>query len=328
VDFNYKHDQTVLKVIENLTIQPVILLYCLPYSLADNRDMITRQVKNMADNNHKKESLSQQTHQTIDVIGADNLVINDVMTADNAPYTGQLSADSITIQAENAPDSMVNEEYSMVNADDRQTDNSENIEFFDKISILELQKKYNIKRDALYKRMGYLRITTYKVSGRACLYAEQVAHMDGLHEHIKGGHPMDTYPKPEPTGPSLKQDKSLHIVEDEPYSEDNVKTSSSIVMSPNSTVEPTRNTPSPTVINTVISQADVEQIKSEAQQRVKAKRLAVIQVARAYEENLDKLPFEIQQEIKEAEMAAISTPLSHKNYYDPNALAQLAIQNL
>jgi hypothetical protein len=293
----------------------------MPDCMADNRDMITRQVKEMADSNQKKESLSQQTHQTTDVIGADNLADDNAITADNAPDTKHLLANSITIEAENVPDNMVSEE-------DRQTDNNENIDFSDKISILELQKKYQIKRDALYKRMGYLRITTYKVSGRACLYAEQVAHMDGLHEHIKGGQKMDTYPKPEPTGPSLKQDKSLHIVEDEPYSEDNVKTSSSIVVSPNSTVEPTRNTPSPTVINTVISQADVEQIKAEAQQRVKAKRLAVIEVARAYEENPDKLPLEIQQEIEQAEMASISTPLSHRTYYDPKALAQLVIQSL
>jgi hypothetical protein len=171
----------------------------------------------MADSNHKKESLSQQTHQTIDVIGADNLADNNAMMADNAPDTEYLLADSITIQAENVPDSMVNEEYSMVSEDDRQTDNNENIEFFDKISILELQKKYNIKRDALYKRMGYLRITTYKVSGKACLCPEQVAQMDGLHEHIRGGHKMDTYPKPEPTGPQkleIQQTEPLQVLSD------------------------------------------------------------------------------------------------------------------
>jgi hypothetical protein len=77
-----------------------------------------------------------------------------------------------------------------------------------------------------------------------------------------------------------------------------------------------------------ISRADIEQIKVEAQQRVRAKRLAVIQVARAYEENPELLPEDLRQEIEAAEMAAIATPLSQKPYYDPNALAQLVIGSL
>jgi hypothetical protein len=278
----------------------------------------------MAVNKEKIKSLSQKKHQTINVNMADNLTSDDAIAADNASDIELLLADSTRIQAENAPDSIVSEEYNLANEQDRQADDNKNTDFFDKISLLELQKKYQIKRDALYKRMAYLRIRTYKLSGRACLSPEQVAHMDGLHEHIKGGQRMNTYPKPLPTGPCEEEDKSLHIVKDEPYSEDNVKTSSSIIVSPNGIIEATVNTSSPIVIN----EADVEQIKSDAQQRIKAKRLTVIQVARDYEENPGKLPFEIQQEIEEAEMASISTPLSHRTYYDPKALAQLVIQSL
>lgn len=85
----------------------------------------------------------------------------------------------------------------------------------------------------------------------------------------------------------------------------------------------------PTLASTAtISHADIQQIKSNAAQRVKALRIAEIQVARAYQENPDLLPPEIREEIAQAEMAAIATPINHRNYYDPNALAQMVIANL
>ena len=68
---------------------------------------------------------------------------------------------------------------------DNTPDSSTNQENFSKISISELREKYSIGRDPLYARMRYLQITTWKVSGKAYLDAEQVAHMDGLHEHIQ-----------------------------------------------------------------------------------------------------------------------------------------------
>ena len=74
-----------------------------------------------------------------------------------------------------------------------------------KISILELQKKYEIGRDPLYARMRYLQIKTWKVSGKAYLYADQVVHMDALHDHIKATGRMEGYTVPDPSGP---QDES------------------------------------------------------------------------------------------------------------------------
>lgn len=79
---------------------------------------------------------------------------------------------------------------------------------------------------------------------------------------------------------------------------------------------------------TTISHADIQQIKNNAAQRVKALRIAEIQVARAYQENPDLLPPEILEEIDQAEMAAIATPINHRPYYDPNALAQMVIASL
>ena len=99
-----------------------------------------------------------------------------------------------------------------------------------------------------------------------------------------------------------------------------------IAQTPDEEINPTPNpTPAST---TTISRADIEQIKSNAAQRVKALRMAEIQVARAYQENPNLLPPEILEEIDQAEMAAIATPINHRNYYDPNALAQMVIASL
>ncbi len=86
--------------------------------------------------------------------------------------------------------------------------------------------------------------------------------------------------------------------------------------------------PNPVPIQPVISQADIYQVKLNAAERVKSLRIAEIQIARAMQENPNLLPEEIKQEIAEAEMAAISTPLSHRSYYDPNTLTQAVIASL
>jgi len=75
-----------------------------------------------------------------------------------------------------------------------------------------------------------------------------------------------------------------------------------------------------------ISPADIQQIKLDAAQRVKAKRLATIKVSRAMEENPDLLPPEIRAEIEAEEQAMISTPLAQRNYYDPELLASLVLE--
>ena len=122
---------------------------------------------------------------------ADNSLDKTANTPDNA-----LKNDDST------PDNMLKNES--LSADDIQQ-NAAKAENFDKISILELQKKYGIGRDPLYARMRYLAITTWKVSGKAYLDARQVAQMDGLHDHIKATGRMEGYPIPEPTRPKLEE---------------------------------------------------------------------------------------------------------------------------
>ncbi len=241
---------------------------------------------------------------------ADNQPDNTICTADNRP-------DSTVCMADNTPDNTICTADDNTNcpADDRQ-----NNDIFSKISILELQKKYGIGRDSLYKRMAYLQIATYKIKGKAYLDAEQTAHMDGLHDHIQATGKMEGYPIPEPSGPRQEEQEAEQTTA-------LVEISEKITVSNNQQIE---NSPTATyqAVPTTASRADIEQIKVEAQQRVKAKRLAVIQVAKAYEENPNLLPEDIKAEIEAAEMAAISTPLNHKPYYEGNALAQMVIQDL
>jgi hypothetical protein len=263
--------------------------------MADNVVIVTRQLVKMADNSQDKTANTP-----------DNALKNDDSTLDSAPECESIAADDIQQNAAKA-------------------------ENFDKISISELLKKYGIGRDPLYARMRYLAITTWKVSGKAYLDAGQIAQMDGLHDHIKATGRMEGYPIPEPTGPKPEgEGQKLQAAQGESTVEDNVEKSFSLVVSENGAFETQAETTTlqTQTINTTISNADIEQIKLEAQQRVKTKRMAVIQVARAYEENPEKLPLEIQQEIEQAEMAAISTPISQRSYYDPNVLAQLVIQTL
>ena len=88
---------------------------------------------------------------------------------------------------------------------DNTPDDRQNSDFFSKISILELQKKYNIGRDSLYGRMRYLQITTWKIGKKAYLDGRQITHMDGLHDHIQATGKMEGYPIPFPSGPVEEQ---------------------------------------------------------------------------------------------------------------------------
>jgi hypothetical protein len=72
-----------------------------------------------------------------------------------------------------------------------------------KFSLVEIKKKFGVNRVALYGRMRYLQITTWKESnGRAYLDADQMRYMEELDAHMKANHGrMEGYPVPEPSGP-------------------------------------------------------------------------------------------------------------------------------
>jgi hypothetical protein len=243
----------------------------------------------MADDNHFGELLSGDNDQIIDVDATED-------TADNE----DLLADNMTIQAENVADNM---------ADDRQ-----DIDIFLKISILELQKKYQIGRDGLYKRMAYLNITPWKLSGRSYLDAEQVAHMDGLDRHVDAKGRMKGYPKPEPTGPKTEPKKR----QTEPKKE---QTSAITTTQASAPVQQT-------IVDTVEeeelefsecrqeSNPDLEAIAAvvnSAQKKAVGVLIAENRLAQQFIKNPNSLPEELKAQIRESSKVPDIDPLAYAN---------------
>jgi hypothetical protein len=171
---------------------------------------------------------------------------------------------------------------------DTPPDSSQNQENFSKFAIGDLQKKYSIGRDPLYARMRYLRMTTEKVSGKAYLSADQVAHMDALHEHIKATGRMEGYPVPPPSGP----------VEEEP------ETTTAIAVSQQTSVSAqAAPTPSFKATGERSHSGEMEAIAAmvrNAQSKAAGMLIAENMLAAQFIQNPDKLPDDLRAKIQES----------------------------
>ncbi|WP_175586446.1 hypothetical protein [Nostoc sp. UIC 10630] len=167
---------------------------------------------------------------------------------------------------------------------DNQPDTTQNDVENSKISILELQEKYGIGRDPLYARMRYLQIKTWKLSGKAYLYADQVAHMDALHDHIKSTGRMEGYPVPPASGP---------IEDEQPATTTTLAVAETQqVTAPNYTPKQKRSQSSP--------QDDVAAIVNSAQNKAAGTLIAENVLAQHFIQNPDLLPDELKTKIKES----------------------------
>lgn len=188
--------------------------------------------------------------------------------------------------ADNTPDSSLQSLDS--SADDRQ-----NTDIFSKISILELQKKYGIGRDSFYARTRYLRITTWKIGKKAYLDAEQIIHMDGLHDHIQATGKMEGYPVPEPSGPIEEEEQPA------PTTSLTVSETQQITATPTYAPKQKRSQSSGQV-------DDVNAIVQSAQGKAAGTLIAENILARHFIENPNLLPDELKTKIKESgEMTSI-----------------------
>jgi len=172
------------------------------------------------------------------------------------------------------------------------SESSQKEENFSKISILELQKKYGIQRDSFYARTRYLRITTWKEGGKAYLYADQIAEMDGLHEHIQQTGRMQGYTIPDPSGP---------------VDDDEQPTSTSLTVSETQQITATP-TYAPKQKRSQSSQQvdDVAAIVQSAQGKAAGTLIAENILARHFIENPNLLPDDLKAKIKESgEMTSI-----------------------
>ncbi|AFY51366.1 hypothetical protein Nos7524_5677 (plasmid) [Nostoc sp. PCC 7524] len=219
---------------------------------------------------------------------ADSMENNSVNLADNTPDN--------SLQLGDNP------------ADDRQ-----NIDNFSKISILELQKKYGIGRDPLYNRMKYLRITTWKIGKKAYLDAEQIAHMDGLHDHIKTTGKMEGYPVPEPSGPIEVEDE-----QPTPTTTLTVATQTQQIAAPNYAPTQKRSQSSDQV-------NDVAAIITSAQNKAAGTLIAENMLAQHFIQNPDLLPDELKAKIKESgEMPSVD-PFAYADSLINSAMGSISV---
>lgn len=175
---------------------------------------------------------------------------------------------------------------------DNQPDTLQNDVENSKIRTLELQKKYGIERDAFYARTRYLRITSWKEGGKAYLYADQIAEMDGLHNHIKTAGRMEGYPVPEPSGPIDEEEQltstSLAVTETQ-----------QITATPTYAPKQKRSQSSEQV-------DDVNAIVQSAQGKAAGTLIAENILTRHFIENPNLLPDDLKAKIKESgEMTSI-----------------------
>ena len=182
-------------------------------------------------------------------------------------------ADNKRTMADNQPDTL--------SIDSESSQKEEN---FSKISILELQKKYSIQRDSFYARTRYLRITTWKEGGKAYLYADQITHMDALHEHIQQTGRMQGYTIPDPSGPIEEEEQPAPTT--------------SLTVSETQQITPTY---APKQKRSQSSQVDdTAAIVQSAQNKAAGTLIAENILARHFIENPDLLPDNLKEQIKQS----------------------------
>jgi hypothetical protein len=264
----------------------------------------------MADNSYKNSQ-----------IAPDNLGQNYALVTDNSPDNQQIAADSLPdnnqITPDNLPDSMVyNNQIVADSLPDSTVTNSENVDIFSKISISELIKKYGVGRDTLYTRMRYLQITTWKLAGKAYLYADQIEQMDALHEHIRNNGRMEGYPIPEPTGPvdeELKRVTAIQKVEkiEQPI-EQAIEQTTVRVSEQQSLNQAPDFSPGQRQHESSETEAIASLVKN-AQNKAAGTLIAENLLARQFIENPEQLPEELRVKIQESGQAPELDPFAYAN---------------
>lgn len=217
--------------------------------------------------------------------------------ADNAP---DISLNQADITADNTPDISLHSADSTEDSDICPADDRQNTDNFEKISILELQKKYGIGRDAFYGRTRYLRITTWKIGKKGYLDAEQIMHMDGLHDHIQATGKMEGFPIPEPSGP-------IEVEDEQPAT----TTTTLAVAETQQIATPDYAPQEKRSHSTQVD--DVMALVKSAQNKAAGLMIAENLLARQYLEAPELLPDELKQKIKESGEMPTIDPFAYAN---------------
>ena len=265
----------------------------------------------MADNKKQIESLSQESHQTIEGSMPDKLTYSDGMLVDSMPDTDVILADNMVNRKDSTVDSTASIEDSTV---DSTMEDSQNAKKFQKFYIKELEKKYRIGRSSLYKRMEYLQITSWKELNKAYLDAEQVKHMDGLHKYIESTNRMEGYPVPAPSGPNSLQQQTVEafVVPEQRTMEE-----CSIEVSPDEKLNNRSNSlpdgkRQHTNSGTEATEAIASLVKN-AQNKATGVLIAENMLAQQFIQNPDALPSELQEKIKQSAQMPEVDPFVYAN---------------
>ncbi|PAX51449.1 hypothetical protein [Brunnivagina elsteri] len=314
---------------------------------------------NLQSTNTNTADSSPDNHQTI----PDNPVQNCAVVADSSPDSKQTTPDSSPDNKQIKPDCTVDSEQTTPDSspDNKQTTpdsttdskqptpdstvaDSQNVDIFSKISILEFLKKYEIGRDSLYGRMRYLQITTYKIKNKAYLDGVQAGYMDGLHEHIKATGRMEGYPIPEPSGP-VGEETSPTVVDakcdsmdtDSGHFHDDIENNqptsaialttpdrsmadgsteeSGMAVSQSQTLSAAENEQAETVRQHEVSQMNAlgEQVMKNAQNKAAGVLIAENMLAQQFIENPEMLPEELKAKIQESAQIPEVDPFAYAN---------------
>ncbi|MFB2768330.1 hypothetical protein ACE1AT_03415 [Pelatocladus sp. BLCC-F211] len=211
--------------------------------------------------------------------------------------------DNTVSMADNPPDNVQNLTSHPADSEICPADDRQNNDIFLKISILELQKKYDIGRDPLYARMRYLQIKTWKIGKKAYLDADQVAHMDGLHDHIQATGKMEGYPIPEPSGPVEVEEDPLPTATTTSLTvAETTQVTTPQVTTPGYSPKQKRYSQEGVASRTQSSQQvdDVNAIVQSAQNKAAGVMIAENILARHFIENPELLSDDLKQKIKES----------------------------
>ncbi len=182
------------------------------------------------------------------------------------------------------------------------TEDSEEREIFEKITISQLQQKYSIGRGSLYERMKFLKITTYKDEDeKAYLSPEQVGYMDGLHQHIKEHGRMKGFSVPEPSGP-----EAVELPQEEEE-----ETGTLVVAQTQKISKAPSYLPTQTRKRSVSQVENLPTIVQSGQNKAAGHLIAENTIARGYIENPELLPEELKQKIREAGEVPVIDPFAY-----------------
>ncbi len=208
------------------------------------------------------------------------------------------------------------------------------------LTIKQLERRYSLQRDALYKRMEHLNIKPLKDGVRSHLNRQQIGYMDELHEYMKQTGKMKDFPRPKPTGPwkeeelqdllAKQREEETQTLVTEPCEEE----AQALVVTTKGSSVPNVNNRQPINIKPASGtysnapQSDLAIAKRRSAERA-ASLIAGEELAVNYFlENPNQLPDDLYQRVAGLKEQLNSSTQRRQEQYDPEYFAQMMLNEL